>query len=271
MQLFIPPTLTKKHRRALTTYLTDDRLLSSTEWSVVYEAINILEQGRFAFQHGTRSFRQVYNLYIDRKFADLYISKLLTLDDVPNESLALAATYARKISSALKRIGLLNQDARQNGLFLAYCIYWWQSFARGYAFEVEIWRDLEDSGVIFEAHDLRYRPSRYSPADLVVLGLKGDLKRSAYFLKFKPARDLPNDFYITRWYEKGRQRTLVVFQKPPAWDKINGEVLYEGQLDDILQLLPQPVRVQHNNVTLVVVDYPLWKRKVLQKQHNEGE
>ena len=50
-----------------------------------------------------------------------------------------------------------------------------------------------------------------------------------------------------------------------------GEVLYEGQLDDILQILPQPVRLQHNNVTLIVVDYSLWKRKVLQKQHNEGE
>lgn len=271
MQPFIPPTLTKKHRQTLTTYLIDDRLLRSAEWSVVYEAINILEQAQFVFQHGTRSFRQVYNLYIDRKFADLYINELLTLDDVPNESLALAARYAQKIRSALKHIGLLNPNAHENWLFLAYCIYWWQSFARGYAFEVEIYRDLEASGIVFEAHDLRSRASRYSQADLVVLGLKGDLKRSAYFLKFKPARNLPNDFYITRWYEKGRQRTLVVFQKPPAWDKINGDVLYEGQLDDILQLLPQPVRLQHLNVTLIVVDYPLWKRKVLQKQHHEGE
>ena len=96
-------------------------------------------------------------------------------------------------------------------------------------------------------------------------------KASTYFLKFQPASDLRNDFYITRLYEKKRQRTLVVFQKPVAWQRINGEILYEGKLEEIQHILPQPVRLQHNNVTLIVVDYPLWKRKVLQKQHNKGE
>ena len=62
----------------------------------------------------------------------------------------------------------------------------------------------------------------------------------------------------------------MVFQKPLAWKKINGEVVYEGKLADIQKILPHPLRLQQDHVTLIVIDYELWKQKVLRKQSPKG-
>lgn len=269
MQLLIPTALTQEHRQVLATYLSDDRLLRSTDWPKIYKAIDLLKNARLIHQNRSMSFRQVYNQQIDRLFADSYLDQLLNLDDIPKQSPTLTAIFARQIKPSLERAGFLRQGVPENWLLWAYCVYWWRSFTRGYAFEVEIIRDLEVSGMIFKANDLRSHVERYFPSDLMVMGLKGDIKTSTYFLKFQPASNLRNDFYITRLYVKGRQRTLVVFQKPFAWQKINGEVLYECQLEDIAKVLPQPVRLQQDNVTLVVVEYDLWKQKVLKIQKGQ--
>jgi hypothetical protein len=39
-------------------------------------------------------------------------------------------------------------------------LYWWQMFARGYAFEIAIYRDLTASGIAHTAHGLRDRQAR---------------------------------------------------------------------------------------------------------------
>lgn len=270
MQVLIPTTLTQEHKQVLATYLTDDRLLRSADWAKIYEAIGLLKDARLVRQNRTWRFRQIYNQQIDRSFADLYLQKLLSLDDVPKQNPALAAMFARRIQLYLERVGLLNKNVFENWLLRAYCVYWWQSFARGYAFEVEIIRDLEANGLVFQAHDILSHIERYDAADLEVLGLKGDIKTSTYFVKFEPASNLRNDFYITRLYEKKRQRTLVVFQKPVAWQTINGEVLYDSKLDDLHKILPHPVRLQQDDATLVVIEYDLWKQKVLKIQQDEG-
>jgi hypothetical protein len=74
---------------------------------------------------------------------------------------------------------------------LAYCLYFWESFAAGYAFEVEIFRDLSASGIRFKAHDIRTRRSRLSPYDLEIMGLRGDVKTSFYFLYVGRGQGLP--------------------------------------------------------------------------------
>jgi hypothetical protein len=52
------------------------------------------------------------------------------------------------------------------------------------------------------------------------------------------------------------------------WEKIDGDTV-EGQLSDLLRLLPRPVKLQHDDVVLVVIDYATWKRRVLQVQRKE--
>lgn len=269
-QIILPDTFTQEHERVLTRYLSDDRQLDTAARQQLYEAIDLLSQVEVQSDTTSSTFRQIYDLYIDHPFADAYFEQLLALTDVPTQSPALTADFARQIAPALEQAGLLTRDVPQSYLLFAYCVYWWQSFARGYAFEVEIMRDLEVSQVDFTMHDLLRPGERYSQADLIVLDLLGDIKTSTYFLQLQPSGPLANDFYITRLYDKGRIRTLVVFQKPHAWQRIGGQETVQGDLNNVLNLLPQPVQLEQPELTLIVIEYEHWKDMVRRVQTAEG-
>ena len=112
------------------------------------------------------------------------------------ESPKITASFARQIRPTLQKEGFLRRDEPYGVILQCYCLYWWQSFARGYAFEVTIMRDLIASGIEIQMHDIRDRLARLSPADLVVLDLLGNIKSSIYFLQEQSY--LPNDFYL--WF-----------------------------------------------------------------------
>ena len=261
-----PTDLTEAHKAAVLTYLRDDRRLGRDRWRLLYQGIDLLDKARVTTLRsgGGRSFHQIYGREIDLGLADPYIEQLLALSDVVAESPALTAAFARRIRPTLERAGLVRREVPESWLLLAYCVYWWQSFARGYAFEVEIAHDLQAAGVEFYTHDIRHRSERFSPADLVVLDLLGDIKTSTYFLQVETGV-LPSDFYITRLIKSGHPRTLVVFQKSPAWEKINGDTV-DGTLTDVMALLPRPVRLRWGGRELIVVEYKVWKHKVLRVQ-----
>lgn len=65
-------------------------------------------------------------------------------------------------------------------------------------------------------------------------------------------------------------QALVVFQKPSAWDAIDGGLTTLGTLTTILNLLPSPVQIEQHGILLIVVEYETWKRLVRQKQAGEG-
>jgi len=160
---------------------------------------------------------------------------------------------------------LFRPDLPSTRLIVAYCLYWWRSFTLGYALEVEIQRDLQASGIRFQAHDLRRREERLSPFDLVVLGYKGDIKTSTYFLQAARTRMLPHDFYITRIRGQQRTRTLVVFMQAEMWRTIDGETVLV-LLEQVADMLSQATRIIHEGVELIVVDYETWKAKVYHRQ-----
>lgn len=157
---------------------------------------------------------------------------------------------------------------RETNLLLAYCLYSWESFATGYAFEVEIYRDLTAAGIAFEAHDIRDRQGRLSPYDLKVLGLRGDIKTSLYFLYVRRGRGLPHDFYVTCFYEGERRRTLVVMLKPEAWSQIDGGTI-TAILEEATYVFPSAALVELEGGKIVVADYAIWKTKVLHRQRGE--
>jgi len=168
---------------------------------------------------------------------------------------------ARWIRSLLEMAGLYAAGDPPTRLLLAYCLYWWHATAKGYTFEVEIFRDLRQSGVSFTAHDVRLRSERFTPYDLIVLGFRGDVKTSTYFLTLM-GKALRNDFYITRlWLSKARSRTLVVFLKTPMWNEINGETLLVAWRE-LESCLPQPARIVYRGGELIVSDYEVWKKKI---------
>ncbi|MEZ4862835.1 MAG: hypothetical protein R3C14_16075 [Caldilineaceae bacterium] len=268
-QIILPNTFTQDHERALTIYLSNDGRLDTAGRQKLYEAIQLLSQAEVKSGAVASTFRQVYDDYIDEPLADTYFTRLLALADVPTQSPALTAEFARQIAPVLTQARLLSRENPQSYLLFAYCVYWWQSFARGYAFEVEIQQDLEQSQIDFTMHDLLQRDERYSQADLIVLDLLGDIKTSTYFLQLQPSGPLINDFYITRLYHRERVQTLVVFQKSHAWQRIGGKQTAPGNLDNVLDLLPQPVQLVQSELTLIVVEYEHWKEMVRRVQAAE--
>ena len=259
MQFIIPNAFTKNHEQVLAIYLSGSQRLSTAEWRQLYEAINLLGSAQIIQDDKSRTFKQIYEELVGRPFPTEYINQLLATKNVVQDAPKITAVFARQIKPILEKADLLQREDPQSWLFLIYCVYWWQSFARGYAFEVEIMRDLTASNVDFQMHDIRNRVERYSPADLIVLNLMGDIKTSTYFLEWDEQGHLPNDFYITRLFEKGKERTLVVFQKPHAWDVIDGGETVSSTLENILSLLPTPIHIEQHGILLIVVDYEHWK------------
>ena len=183
LQFGIPSEYTQKHHDALIAYLTNSRNLNTAVWRHLFEGIDFLDNAQVITPTVTQTFRHVYGELIERQFANQYIQQLLETKDVMAESPTLAANFARQIRPVLQEAGFLKREISYSSLLQGYCLYWWQSFSRGYAFEVFIMRDLMVDGIKFQMHDIRSQAERYSPADLVVLKMLGDIKTSVYFLQ----------------------------------------------------------------------------------------
>lgn len=259
----IPPAFSEAHRQAIYRYQATPEGLSPHVWATLFEAMDLLRTALVTPHDGEqRTFASVYHSLVDLRYADSYIDALLDSEGPSQISLPLWAAIARRISRDLRASGFFDPAVPDGRLLLSYLLYWWQQFARGYAFEVEVYRDLAASHVRFEAHNLRVRGERLSAFDLVVSLFRGDVKTSTYFLAQQRHPDPAIDFYITRaWLPAGRTRTLVVFLKPPMWQDIDGETT-QASLTDLEQVLPRPGRIQVGGQTVIVVDYEVWKEKM---------
>jgi hypothetical protein len=261
IRIELPPGFDTNHERAVIDYLSD-RLAGREAWAQAFAAFDLMDQAVVVTEAGRTTFRVLYQQVVDLELADRYIDELVALNDVVHDSPALWARFARRIVEGVTQRGWRRPDIPEMRLLLSYLLYWWGAFARGYALEVEVFRDLQQSGIRFTAHDLRDRQQRYSPSDLIVSGLAGDVKTSVYFAQ---AAALAHDFYIVRLVSQGRVYILVVMLQPPAWDKIDGDTIEAG-LETMLQHFPAPVSIQHRGHDLVVLDYDEWKRRILDYQ-----
>jgi hypothetical protein len=261
-EIKLPAGFTAKHEQTVIGYLSSD-LRGRQAWQLAFAAFDLLDQASLVTPDGRYSFRALYLEVVDHQMADDYIRELMALENVEKESPALWSGYARQIVVEYRQRGW--QQARLPGarILLSYLLYWWGAFARGYAFEVEIFRDLRNSGIEFQAHDLLDRQARYSLSDLSVSGMAGDIKTSVYFVQV--ATPLQHDFYIVRLFVQGRAYTLAVMLQPLAWDEINGDTV-AGRLETIVTQFPHPVRIKQGIHELVALDYVEWKGRMLRLQ-----
>lgn len=209
---------------------------------------------------------------VDAHYAPPFLKELFGLQDVTRESTSLWAASAQRIYQNLTEIGLHDPQRHPDSrLLMAYCLYWWQSFCKGYAFKVEIFRDLEQSGLRFQPHDLFDPLARRSPHDLRISGFWGDVKTSTYFLLKVSGEIVSGDFFITRvGLSTYSARTLVVFLQNATWDIIDGETL-QCLLSDLGNGLPRPARIPYHGGELVVAEYTDWKAKMRNYQGQRGE
>jgi hypothetical protein len=274
LQILLPAEFREEQRRIVLEFARRGHEFGRVEWRKAIAAFDLLKNAAVLTGHGLLPFPVIYRQQIEEPYADEFIEALYQADHAANEGIRRWAAVARTIGPRLAQVGLFQSDIPATRLIVAYCLYWWRAFTLGYALEIEIQRDLEASGVHFQAHDLRRREERLSPYDLQVLGFKGDIKTSVYFLQAARTRTLSHDFYITRVRGQRRARTLVVFMRADVWQTIDGDTLLV-LLEQIADTLPQAMRIVHQAIELTVIDYETWKEKVRHRQQqdpqNEGK
>lgn len=262
MRIELPQAFTIAHERAVADYLAD-RIGGRAAWAMAFAAFDLLDNAILVTDTGQVAFRALYREVVDLPLADAYIYDLLTLNDVRHESPPLWARYARRVVQEVTQRGWRSPNILETRLLLAYLLYWWGAFARGYALEAEVFRDLARSSLMFVAHDLRDRQQRFSPSDLTILGMAGDIKTSVYFVQ--AATPLAHDFYIVRLTVQEQAHTLVALLQPGAWKQINGDTI-SGDLAALPRHFSVPIAITHRGHRLILLDYNEWKRRVLRRQ-----
>jgi len=270
MDIHLNPQLTDEHQRLIIKYVERPRALTRAEWLDALGAFDLLRTSVVRHEGQTMTFGAFYERFVDAPFAERFLTELMQQDDVEMAGGRLTVAFSREIRQALTAMGLREPMAVPMRLLLAYCLYWWASFAKGYVLEVAVYRDLEQAGIAFQAHDLRHRAERFTPYDVVVSGQEGDIKASTYFLHVLQSFPLRCAFYIVRAFDPPtRQWHRVVLLKRAAWDKIDGETT-GGTLEQALTTPPTPVEINVSGEALVVIDYDVWKQKIRARQAAGG-
>lgn len=246
--------------------MLDSSRLQKEQWRQLREVMTILARGLVKIAGHTRTFERFYYEEIDIAHAESFLTQLLKCADVERDGARMQANIARAVVERFQNQGFVQPGMVETYYLLAFCLYRWWNFARGYIFEVSIFRDLEQSNIVFAAHDLNKHGERYSDSALIVLGLKGDIKRSLYFLDDLARTPLAHDFYLTRLFHPRTRRPLgVAVMTKRTWDEINGDTVIVP-MEEAAQYLPRVVQADVQGTTLFIADYDLWKEKVRAKQ-----
>ncbi|MBM3237712.1 hypothetical protein FJZ31_15595 [Candidatus Poribacteria bacterium] len=265
------PLFTEAHQQVVQKYLQSPRSLSKTAWTKALEAFDLLSLCVVTHKGRRRTFRGFYEEEIDKKYASLLITNLLKMKDVESEGAKYAFALLEQARADWEEKGFREPLTVEERLLLAFCTYWWGSFAKGYITEITIFRDLEKEGIQFQAHDLLSPAGRLSSSDLIVEGMEGDIKSSTYFLHTSRSFPLRHAFYITSLYNQNKREYLrVVVLKESAWHQINGETV-QTTLEGVLSVFPRAGEISLKEQRLIVVEYELWKAKIkaLQERKNE--
>jgi hypothetical protein len=264
LSIILPPGFTTFHSALVLQFLEDRPRFEAREWPQVFEAFDLLHTAQLQTPEFTITFRALYHQQCEARHALVFIRQLQEMVSLEIESVQLQAVVARALVQELNQKGFVQRKVPESRLLLAYFLYWWRSFARGYAFEVWVLRNLRASGIEVQAHDLSDPISRLSAYDVEILGFRGDIKTSTYFLKTVRDRGLRHDFYITQV----SGLTLVVMLKEAFWELINGDTI-PAAISQVVSIFPKAARLHLPSGELVVLEYEDWKARVRAKQKEQ--
>lgn len=271
IQIRLNPRLTPEDRELAARYVTPLRSITSQEWPRALTAFDLLGASTLIIEGREQKFAAFYTEHVEDKYAAAFVDEIMRAVDAQTVGTQCIRDIGRQVEQDLATLGVHRTGGIEQQCLIAFCIYWWASFSKGYLREVVIFRDLQDAGIEFVAHDLRSRQERFSPHDLTVLGFRGDVKSSTYFLHTARSYPLMNDFYIARIYDTvQRQWCNIVLVKPVMWAVIDGETT-PRKVDDVPRMLPQPTQIETREEALVVITYDDWKQRVLQVQTKQKE
>jgi len=267
----LPNSFQRKHWHVLEQYLANQRL-SSSQWWTLLEGFDFLKNATVQRGSERYTFRAFYRLRVDKVYANAFLKKLSISDKPEQDGLALHASYERQLITQLIQSGWIDVRNYPSTLYLrAYCVYWWQSFTKGYLFEATVYHHLRQSGLRFWAHDFTKPTERYNSYDLSVSGWQGDVRTSTYFLNVARTRALSHAFYITRlWHRQRRKQVWAVVMQPDVWATIDGDTEVV-KLSDAPLYFPSVSEFYWRNRSLIVADYTVWLIKILHYQEKHDE
>jgi hypothetical protein len=125
VRITLPLHLTARHLRVIRKYFQHPNRLTPQEWQVALQTFDALGQRRVASGRRRLSFRQLYDRYIDRQYADNFIVQLMALEDLEAEAEELRQQYAFEMLTLLEREGFYHEEVVHSEYLAAYCLYWW--------------------------------------------------------------------------------------------------------------------------------------------------
>ena len=194
--------LNEKHQLALIKSITDPGTMILEERRLLFEGIDLLRSSRVIINDQNLTFPQFFNKFIDQNFTNKFLDVLENSKNIYATGQVLKKEILTEIRAKFLKEKWFRKDIPETRFLIIYCLYWWNAMATGYAFEIEVFRDLQNSGVKFKAHDLQNQSEKYSFADLTISRMNGDIKSSTYFFIVIRSANLEHDFYITRYYDK---------------------------------------------------------------------
>jgi len=267
--IVLVPDTTEQQRELLVRYAARPRSIRPFEWREALSVFDNMSGSMLSFGERRYTLSAFYDEFVENRYADSFLQELIALKDTEVEGFRLLESYSNKLLVELEQAGVQLTGNVEERCLIAFCHYWWTSFCKGYIREVAIFRDLEASGISFEAHNLMDKRQRFKPFDLKVSGWRGDIKTSTYFLHVRRSFPLTNDFYIVVLYDEAtRQKLNIVMMKPAFWEKINGETI-SCELRQVSQHFPKPVQITAHGENLVVVPYSTWKQLIRRIQQRE--
>ena len=76
IEIQLSPALSLEHKRVLSKYLATPNLLTQTEWSILYEAVDFLRVSRVSLEGRGYTFAKFYDVFVDAVHADGFLETL---------------------------------------------------------------------------------------------------------------------------------------------------------------------------------------------------
>jgi hypothetical protein len=117
--------LSDEHLQIVLKYFEGTSRLTPRQWRLALESFDLLGKAHLVVARRRLSFRQAYDRYVDRHFADQFLMDLTRLKNLGAEADELERKTTRKVLVVLETEGFYDEAVHNSEYFAAYCLYWW--------------------------------------------------------------------------------------------------------------------------------------------------
>ena len=266
LEIHLLKPLNVEQQRVLISYLNASHTLTRAEWTIIWDVMDVLRTAIVTVGEKRYTFAEFYRVNIDDVYANSFLDALWNAEQPEFVGRQLKISTSRAIRRLFRTQSWYIPAKKESRWLFAYCVYWWNSFANGYIFEVSVLRDLQKEGIVFSERDIRNPAERFTSADILIEEWAGDMKNSTYFFFVARSYPLICDFYITRLFNVERRRyDWIVILNKRMWVKIDGETKASDfhHLDECLE---NPLHFELSSNIFIAVSYLVWKQKLLRYQ-----